>query len=332
MSDIVRIAGGHDREATSTATHAGSTLLEAASRAGICAHSTDGRRRSECKEKECQFLARTCLVGIELLKTLRMIVLSGYLACAHQSVMTDSEVFDVAKLELYDHGGSPYVQYASRLGLWLALLVPVKKCLKSESLARPFRDDLGTAIDRFEHDLKGSKPKQGPHGLGGQAVEAREIESAKGSVFRLLPDDWNALRGIFKEVASDFTEDFTSEDMLNGAMERVRGATRKDAPLLKKLHDAFDAASKREHYYDVSGELCKKRAEALTNAEVDDRWHITCPVMKQSELRTWLVRLHWAIQDVVRKLVEFGCSDDKYYEKCGASRAGTRVRSQLPAP
>ncbi len=43
--------------------------------------------------------------------------------------MANSEVFDVAKLELDDHGCSPYVQYASRLGLWLVLFVPLRVTL-----------------------------------------------------------------------------------------------------------------------------------------------------------------------------------------------------------
>jgi hypothetical protein len=97
------------------------------------------------------------------------------------------------------------------------------------------------------------------------------------------------------------------------------------------LHDAFDEASKPEYYYEVSGKMCAERAARLTETKTDDRWQITCPVMKPSELRTWLVRLHWATQDVVRQLVEMGYSDKEYYENSDAGRAGTRVNPNWPA-
>jgi hypothetical protein len=212
----------------------------------------------------------------------------------------------------------PFLQYASRLGLLLALLPSVKQCSK-------YGGDLACAVDRFELDLAGAAPEVGPHGLGKRLMTAKQIGSAEqdeGSKFCLSKDDRNALRRIFKEVATNFADGFTSEDMLNHAMERLRNASRSDAPSLKRLHGAVDAAARPRLYYRVDEKLCTERASAMNC--YDDRKSI-CPVMKPGEARTWLVRVHWAVQRIVRALAAMGCSDTEYKEIGTAKRAGTRV-------
>jgi hypothetical protein len=127
------------------------------------------------------------------------------------------------------------------------LLEPVETCFAppprlletlGESIALPpdAFEGLGDAIARFELDLKGSAPEEGPHGLDKCEVKASVIDSAKGSVFRLGPGDVSALRSIFKETATSTAADvgdFTGEaiqNMLSKAVQRVRGANRIDAP------------------------------------------------------------------------------------------------------
>ena len=110
---------------------------------------------------------------------------------------------------------------------------------------------------------------------------------------------------------------------------RAHRCTASGARRLERLHSALDEASKPEHYYQVADCLCSTRAAALL--DVDPRKSI-CPVMKPTELRTWLVRLHRAVQRVVRCLVRLGCSeaDRHYYVDVGAKRAGSRVRTRPP--
>ncbi len=99
-------------------------------------------------------LKKACWIGTELLITLRIIILSGYVPCYHKSVkpFTDGR-FDVRKLSEYYAEHCPFVQYSARLGLWVSVAAQVRECLErlGVHLGDPIPADMGlcAAIKQF---------------------------------------------------------------------------------------------------------------------------------------------------------------------------------------
>jgi hypothetical protein len=150
-------------------------------------------------------LKRACFIGTELLMTLRIIILSGYLPCYHKSVnpFTDGK-FDFKKLKEYFPEHCPFLQYSARLGLWVSVVACVLDCLKKFGNPAAF-DWLRDAIARFNMVLAASHVRT--------STDGGEIKK-----FSFSHDLSLHLARIFKDLID---AKVSNDDMWVAAYERV---------------------------------------------------------------------------------------------------------------